>query len=144
MTVPIALTLERVPLHKQIYARALLDMGTSTRSVASECSIGLSTVQAIKQKQDYSEQFLEAVKRKLPTAFYALGGLAMSKVTEDKLEACSAPQLMMVSGIAVDKARDMEGNNRPIVNIVTMVGDLTARLNDIKIKQSALMALESA
>ena len=61
MTVPIALTLERVPLHKQIYARALLDMGTSTRSVASECSIGLSTVQAIKQKQDYSEQFLEAV-----------------------------------------------------------------------------------
>ena len=141
MTVPIALTLERVPLHKQIYARALLDMGTSTRSVASECSIGLSTVQAIKQKQDYSEQFLEAVKRKLPTAFYALGGLAMSKVTEDKLEACSAPQLMMVSGIAVDKARDMEGNNRPIVNIVTMVGDLTARLNDIKTKQAALMEL---
>ena len=141
MTVPIALTLERVPLHKQIYARALLDMGTSTRSVASECSIGLSTVQAIKQKQDYSEQFLEAVKRKLPTAFYALGGLAMSKVTEDKLEACSAPQLIMVSGIAVDKARDMEGNNRPIVNIVTMVGDLTARLNDIKTKQAALMEL---
>ena len=141
MTVPIALTLERVPLHKQIYARALLDMGTSTRSVASECSIGLSTVQAIKQKQDYSEQFLEAVKRKLPTAFYALGGLAMSKVTEDKLEACSAPKLMMVSGIAVDKARDMEGNNRPIVNIVTMVGDLTARLNDIKTKQAALMEL---
>ena len=141
MTVPIALTLERVPLHKQIYARALLDMGTSTRSVASECSIGLSTVQAIKQKQDYSAQFLEAVKRKLPTAFYALGGLAMSKVTEDKLEACSAPQLMMVSGIAVDKARDMEGNNRPIVNIVTMVGDLTARLNDIKTKQAALMEL---
>jgi G:T/U-mismatch repair DNA glycosylase len=139
--VPTALTLERVPLHKQIYARALLDMGTSTRSVASECSIGLSTVQAIKQKQDYSDKFLEAVKRKLPTAFYALGGLAMSKVSDEKLDVCSAPQLMMVAGIAVDKARDMEGNNRPIVNIVTMVGDLTARLNDIKTRQAALMEL---
>ena len=143
MFVPTALTLERVPLHKQIYARALLDMGTSTRSVAEECSIGLSTVQAIKHKQDYSEQFLESVKRKLPTAFYALGGLAMSKVSEEKLDACSAPQLMIVAGVAVDKARDMEGSNRPVVNIVTMVGDITRGMNDLRSKQAALMELRA-
>ncbi len=118
-----ALTLENVPIHKQVFARALLDTGATIRAVANECSIGQSTVIAIKRKTGYGLPFLESVKKQLPTAFYALSGLAMSKVTPEKLDACSAPQLMMVSGIAVDKARDLEGSNRPIFNIVNVVND---------------------
>ena len=117
------LTLERVPLHKQIYAKALLDMGAGLNAVADECSIGKSTVVAIKRKTDYGTSVLEAAKRSMPAAFYAIAGLSMSKVSPSKLDACSAPQLMMVAGIAVDKARDMEGSNRPIFNIVNVVND---------------------
>lgn len=120
---PLHLTLERVPIHKQIYARALLDTGASVRTVAEECSIGNSTVVAIKRKTDYDMRFLDTVKRSLPTAFYALAGLSLSKVSPEKLDACSAPQLMMVSGIAVDKARDMEGSNRPVFNVVTVINE---------------------
>ena len=36
------------------------------------------------------------------------------------MEMCSAPQLMMVAGVAIDKARDMQGFNRPVFNIVEM------------------------
>jgi hypothetical protein len=116
-------SLVNTPTHKQIYARAMLDSGASIRTVAEECGMGCSTVVAIKRKPDYNMKFLDSVKRMLPTAFYALAGLAMSKVSVDKLEQCSAPQLMMVAGIAVDKARDMEGSNRPIFNVVTVINE---------------------
>ena len=64
--------------------------------------------------------------------------MAMSKVSAEKLDACSAPQLMMVAGIAVDKARDMEGSNRPVFNIVNVVGELRNSLADLEAKQIAL------
>jgi hypothetical protein len=117
------ITLEQTPIHKQIYARALLDAGASIRAVAEKCDMGDSTVVKIKRKPDFNPNFLEAVKRSLPMAFYALAGLAMSKVSPEKLDACSAPQLMMVAGIAVDKARDMEGSNRPVFNVVTVINE---------------------
>lgn len=117
------ITLEQTPIHKQIYARALLDTGASLQEVCKELEMGTSTVVKIKRKTDLSPTYLEMVKRSLPTAFYALAGLAMSKVSGSKLDQCSAPQLMMVAGIAVDKARDLEGANRPIFNIVSVINE---------------------
>ena len=117
------LTLERVPIHKQIYCRALLETGASLDKVSAECEIGKHTALAIKRNTTYSTVILEKVKAALPTAFYALAGLAMSKVNVEKLDACSAPQLMMVAGVAVDKARDMEGSNKPVFNVVTVINE---------------------
>ena len=110
-------------MHKQIYARALFDAGATLDKVADECSIGRATAVAIRRKTDYETSILDRVKRSLPTAFYTLAGLAMSKVSGEKLDNCSAPQLMMVAGIAVDKARDMEGSNRPVFNVVSIISE---------------------
>ena len=106
--------------------------------------MGLSTIAAIKNKADYSPTFLDSVKRALPAAFYALAGLAMSKVSADKLEVCSAPQLMMVAGIAVDKARDMEGSNRPIFNVVTVINECKQTRDKLEGQMTRLSSARSA
>lgn len=138
-----ALTLERVPIHKQIYAKALLETGATVRAVADECEIGQSTVVAIRRKPDYSANILESAKRMLPTAFYALAGLSMSKVSPDKLDACSAPQLMMVAGIAVDKARDMEGSNRPVFNLVNIVNETQRTIERLNSELSSIKTVDA-
>jgi hypothetical protein len=55
----------------------------------------------------------------------------------------NALQLTTIGAIGVDKARDMEGSNRPVVNIVTMVGDITRGMGELKAKQQALLALKA-
>lgn len=127
-------------MHKQIYAKALLDTGATIRAVSEECGIGGSTVIAIKRKPDYDVRFLESVKKQLPTAFYALAGLSLSKVSPEKLDACSAPQLMMVSGIAVDKARDMEGSNRPVFNVVTVINECKQTRDKLELQMNQVHA----
>lgn len=121
MSATSGITLERVPLHKQIVTKALLEANYSNRQIAEELDIGVNTVTAIRNKNLPESTLMESVKKVLPAAFYTLGALAISKVSPEKLDGCSAPQLMMVSGIAIDKARDMEGSNRPVFNIVTVV-----------------------
>lgn len=134
------ITLAHTPLHKQIYAKALLEVGASARAVAEEMHMGQDTVRVIRNKPDYDINFLETVKRALPKAFYAVSGLAMSKVTPEKLDACSAPQLMMVAGIGIDKARDMEGSNRPVFNVVSVINDCKSTRDKL---ESQLMRLQS-
>ena len=55
----------------------------------------------------------------------------------------NALQLMTINAIGVDKARDMEGSNRPVFNIVTMVGDMQKSLGELKAKQEALLKMKA-
>lgn len=116
-------TLPNIPLHKQIVIQGMLNAGMSYRQICDDAEVSTRSVTQIKRRNVPETPLLEHIKKVLPTAFYALSALSMSKVTSEKLDSCSAPQLMMVSGIAVDKARDMEGNNRPVFNVVTVVND---------------------
>jgi hypothetical protein len=87
---------------------------------------------------------IEQCKKRLIGESYGLVARAWNRVTDDKLDAMNALQLTTIGAIGVDKARDMEGSNRPVVNIVTMVGDLSSRLTDIKRKQQAIEAFEAS
>jgi hypothetical protein len=112
-----------VPLHKQIAIQGMLAAGMSYRQIQDDADVAPNTIAAIKRKSIPESMLLDSIKKVLPTAFYALSSMAVMKVTPEKLDACSAPQLMMVAGISVDKARDMEGSNRPVFNIVTVVNE---------------------
>jgi hypothetical protein len=101
----------------------MLASGMSYRQIMDDAGVSPNTITAIKRKSIPESQLMDSIKKVLPTAFYALGNMAVMKVTPEKLDACSAPQLMMVAGISVDKARDMEGSNRPIFNVVTVVNE---------------------
>ena len=114
------------------------------RKIAKALDISPTTVTQIARRRPSNLDDVDTFKKALIARAYSIGSHAFDYVTDAKLNGCSAPQLMMVAGVAIDKARDMEGSNRPVVNIVTMVGDLSSRLTDIKRKQQAIEAFEAS
>lgn len=116
-------TLERTPLHKQLAAKAMLDAGYSGRETADECELSRSSVSLIQRKFKPDATDLAPYKKALPLAFYAHSNAALLHISPRKLEESSALQLMTIAGIAVDKARSMEGLDRQQFNIVNVVQD---------------------
>lgn len=117
------ITLERTPIEKQIYAKVLLDQGTSIRTVAAQTGLGKDTVNHIAWSQEYSSTQLDEFKRRLPFKAYRLADNVLDLISMDEIKKAPLGVKMMAFGVAIDKARDMEGSNRPIFNIVSVVAD---------------------
>ena len=103
-----------------------------------------ATITKIRDKQTYSASMLEEFKRRLPFKAYQLADNVLDLIDPSEIKKAPLGTKMVAFGVAIDKARDMEGSNRPVVNIVTMVGDLSSRLTDIKRKQQAIEAFEAS
>jgi len=117
------LTLERIPHEKQVSVHGLLAQGFPYRKISKLCDVSIGVIGMLAKRQPANLSDIDTFKKGLIARAYAIGGQAFNYVTDDKLNACSAPQLMMVAGIAVDKARDMEGSNRPVFNVVTVINE---------------------
>lgn len=115
--------LQRTPVETQIYAKTLLDSGASIRTVMHKLSLGTETVMAIKRSQEYSQTMLDEFKRRLPFKAYKLADDVLDLIDSNEIKKAPLNIKMMTFGIAVDKARDMEGLNRPQLNIVNVVAD---------------------
>ena len=50
---------------------------------------------------------------------------------------------MWIAGVATDKLQNLEGSNRPVFNIVTMVGNISSGLGELKARQQALLAVKT-
>jgi hypothetical protein len=116
-------TLERIPHDKQVAVATFLDMGYSYNKIAKSLYIGKHTISRIAQSMPANSAEVEQCKKLMMQKSYAVSNRAINRITDEKLDACSAPQLAMVSGIFIDKARDIEGLNRPQFNIVNVVND---------------------
>ena len=138
------ITLERIPHDKQVQVRTLTMFGTPYRKIAKLVGVGKDVIVSINKQFPVNSSEIEDFKKRLIGESYGLVARAWNRVTDDKLDAMNALQLTTIGAIGVDKARDMEGSNRPVVNIVTMVGDLSSRLTDIKRKQQAIEAFEAS
>ena len=138
------ITLERIPHDKQVQVRTLTMFGTPYRKIAKLVGVGKDVIVSINKQFPVNSSEIEDFKKRLIGESYGLVARAWNRVTDDKLDAMNALQLTTIGAIGVDKARDMEGSNRPVVNIVTMGGDLSSRLTDIKRKQQAIEAFEAS
>ena len=116
-------TLERIEHSKQVAVATFLDMGYSYNKIAKCLSIGKHTIAKIKAEIPSNSLEVEQCKKVMIAKSYSVSNRAINRISDEKLDACSAPQLAMVSGIFIDKARDIEGLNRPQINIVNMVND---------------------
>lgn len=67
---------------------------------------------------------------------------ALGHMTPEKLEACSAPQLMMVAGIAYDKERLERGMSTEIVDTRALTCDIVELDRRIAEKEAAMRAAE--
>lgn len=61
---------------------------------------------------------VETCKKTVIGSFYGLARGCQENITPTKLEESSAYQLMGMASLAVQAARDMEGLNRPVFNVV--------------------------
>ena len=138
------ITLERIPHDKQVAVASFFDLGYSQSKIARSLDISRNVVHNILAQFPSNSSELEQCKKTIISKSYGLVARAWNRVTDDKLDAMNALQLTTIGAIGVDKARDMEGSNRPVVNIVTMVGDLSSRLTAIKRKQQAIEAFEAS
>ena len=138
------ITLERIPHDKQVAVHALSTLGYSVRKISAAVDVSQNTVCAINRQIPSNSSEIDAYKKGIIAWNYGISMRSMHRITDDRLDKMNAIQLMTISAIGIDKARDMEGSNRPVVNIVTMVGDLSSRLTDIKRKQQAIEAFEAS
>lgn len=136
------ITLERIPHDKQVAVRTLSILGNPYRKISKMLGIGLGTITAINAMVPSNTDEVEQYKKRLISESYGLSTRAWIRVSDEKLDAMNALQLTTIGAIGIDKARDMEGSNRPVFNIINVAADLSKRLGELKQKQAALMQLE--
>ena len=72
---------------------------------------------------------------------YRLADDVMDMITPEEIVKAPLGVKMMAFGVAIDKARDMEGSNRPVFNIVTVVNEAQKTLAKL---DSQLALLDAA
>jgi len=136
------ITLARIPHDKQVAVHSLHALGYSTRKIAQSVDISTNVVCKITHEIPSNLDDIDTFKKGLLLRQYGIAQRATNYITDDKLDKMNALQLMTINAIGIDKARDMEGANRPVFNVVTVVNGLEKRLNDLSAQKSALLALE--
>lgn len=134
------LTLKRTPYQKQIWVKALLDAGMSIRSVAKQSGVSTMSVIAIKRLVPSNTSDVEQCKKTVVGSFYGLARGCQEHITPSKLEESSAYQLMGMASLAVSAARDMEGFNRPIINVMDIAVNIGKLLDESKTRLKAIDA----
>lgn len=138
------ITLERTPIEKQIYAKVLFDNGNGIGRVRKLTGLANDTLYEIQRNQTYSPTILEEFKKRLPFKAYRLADNVADLITLEEIQKAPLGVKMMAFGVAIDKARDMEGSNRPVFNIVTVVNETKTALSHINAQISAIQARKLA
>lgn len=117
------ITLERIPHQTQVAIRGFQLAGFTHQRIKKMLDVSLDVVRYIARQNPSNTEEVDAFKKGLIAESYGIARRSAIRVTDEKLDNCSAPQLAMVSGIFIDKARDIEGLNKPQFNIVNIVND---------------------
>lgn len=137
------LTLERIPHDKQVAVHALHISGYASRKIAKTVELCQETVLHILRQNPSETSEIEQYKKALIGRQYGIAMRASNYITDDKLDKMNALQLMTINAIGIDKARDMEGSNRPVFNIIQMAADFGKGMAELKQKQAALLQLQA-
>ena len=137
-----AITLERTPIQTQYAVKAFAECGASVSSICKQFDLSHHTVNAIKRSNKFDDARYETFKKYLPRQW---GGLAWDTLNLcDRADIKKAPiqTRVWIAGVATDKMQSLEGTNRPVFNVVTVVQTLEKRLKDLDVQSKALLALE--
>lgn len=136
MQMPI--TLERIPHDKQVAIRSLQLVGYPTARIARLVGVSPDVAYQVARLFPSNSEEVERCKKQLITESYGNAARAMVRVTDEKLDAMNALQLTTIGAINIDKARDMEGANRPVFNLVNVVADCKNTAERIETQLAAI------
>lgn len=137
-------TLTHTPETSQIHAKVLFDSGIPFGIIKKRTGLANDTLYAIKRNNEYSSTMLEEFKKRLPFKAYRLADNVIDLISLEEIKKAPLGVKMMAFGVAVDKARDMEGSNRPIFNIVTVVNDAVKTMSKLEAQMQLVQQARSA
>ncbi len=112
----------------------------SLRAIAKQSGVSQDTVLAVKRLVPSNISDVEQCKKTVVGSFYGLARGCQEHITPSKLEESSAYQLMGMASLAVQAARDMEGLNRPIINVVDIAMNIQKLTEESRARLSAINA----
>ena len=118
--------------------------GIPYRKIAKAVDIGLDAITYINRQVPSNLDEIEQCKKRMIGESYGLSARAWNRVTDEKLDQMNALQLTTIGAIGIDKARDMEGHNRPVFNLVTVVQESQKATSQIQSQIAALKARKLA
>lgn len=133
-------TLLRTPHQLQVLAKSLLESGGSLNAVARQCKLSVPTIIAIKRMTPSNITEIETCKKTVVGSFYGLARGCQENITLDKLESSSAYQLMGMASLAVQAARDMEGLNRPVFNVVDIALNIEKLVDEARHRKEKILS----
>lgn len=136
--------LEPLQTGKRIAILARLEAGDRPSEVARREKVSLTTVNAIRNDPFLRElvdiKAVEKTKEIMSAKFYlASDRLLDEAMRPEKLAKLRTTEGMMAAGIAVDKARLLEGKSTENVSIRGVVGHLQAQLSDAALLRRQLL-----
>lgn len=93
------------------FMRARIDEGATNKEIEQEFGVSCHVASAVRKTTLFNSSHVKALKKGLPDAFASVAAASLSAINPKKLEACSAPQLAMVAGVATDKMRLLQGES---------------------------------
>lgn len=120
------MTLTSFPPAQIAFIRARIDDGAMNSEICQEFGVSHPVVTAIRKSTQFSKRHVDALRKGLPGAFTSIVSSSLSSINPEKLQSCSAPQLMMVAGIAYDKLRlsmDQSTANIAFKDVGTMASE---------------------
>ena len=137
------ITLERTPVQNQIYAKALLDMGMGIGRVAKKVGMGTDTVIAVRDRQELSPSMFERIKGRLTGKWARLADDTLDLVDRNDIKKASVNARVWIAGVATDKLQDLEGKNKPVFNIVTVVNECKKTRDKLEAQMEQIVKAEA-
>ena len=132
------LSLARTPYQKQVWIKSLLESGMTLRAISKAAHVSQELVMSVKRLVPSNLHEVEQCKKQVVGSFYGLARGCQEHITPSKLEESSAYQLMGMASLAVQAARDMEGLNRPVFNVVEIALNLQRLTEQSKARLEAI------
>ncbi len=132
------ITLERTPIQNQLYAKCLIDNGASIRAISRQTGLTQDTLRVIRDKQTYSPLMIEKFKQRMPGKWAHLADDILDLSDRDEIKKAPINTRIWMAAVATDKFQALEGTNRPVFNIVTVVNQTKSALEGLNSLRSAL------
>jgi len=118
-----AVNLTRFPELRGAEIKALLEQGYSIAKCATMAGCSRDTVVAIKKSNKFDRAIVDSIKNHISGKFYKVADAAVNAITPEKLQNATPVQLITTAGIAIDKARLIEGDATQRIEFVGVVDD---------------------
>ena len=131
---------KKIGLAERLTASAMVQAGIHPIEVGNTLGIGYGSVKTISEEDSLNPTIVSKIKSVLAGKFYLLSNFILDKITETKLEAMSAYQLVGMASMLYDKARLADGLSTQNLAVRTLAVGINADMKQVQEMKARLLA----